>query len=84
LDESLEETLRDCLQVLVKEEGPEVSDCENNGILLKEGLSPEVSMPSVPLDWTPPRSQKQVKANQPLIVLTIQDSGPNTLIHQTS
>ena len=33
LDECLEEMLRDRLQVLVKEEGPEVSDCENNGIL---------------------------------------------------
>jgi hypothetical protein len=54
LDECLEETLRDRLQVLVKEEGPEVSDCENNGILLKQGLSPEVAMPSVPSDWTPP------------------------------
>jgi hypothetical protein len=54
LDDCLEETLRDRLQVLVKEEGPEVSDCENNGILLKKGLSPEVSMPSAPSDWTPP------------------------------
>jgi hypothetical protein len=83
VDECLEEMLQDCLQVLVKEEGPKVSDCENNGILLKKGLSPEVSMPTVPSDWTP-LIAKQVKANQCLRVLTIPDSGPNTLINQSS
>jgi hypothetical protein len=54
LDRSLEESLRDHLDILIKNEGPEVSDCENNGILLKKGLAPEVYMLSVPSDWTPP------------------------------
>jgi hypothetical protein len=54
LDECLDESLRDRLEILVKNEGPEVSDCENNRILLKKGLAAEVSMPSAPPDWTPP------------------------------
>jgi hypothetical protein len=54
LDECLDESLRDRLEILVKNEGPEVSDCENNRILLEKGLAAEVSMPSAPPDWTPP------------------------------
>jgi hypothetical protein len=56
LEEALEESLRDRLLVLVKNEGSEeeVLDCERNSILLKKGLAAEISMPSAPSDWTPP------------------------------
>jgi hypothetical protein len=56
LEEALEESLRDRLFVLMKNEGSEeeVLDCERNSVLLKKGLAAEVSMPSVPLDWVPP------------------------------
>jgi hypothetical protein len=53
LDECLDESLHDRLECLVNNEGLEVSDCEHNRILLKKGLAPEVSMPSVPSDWIP-------------------------------
>jgi hypothetical protein len=48
--------LCDWLFILIKNEGlkQEVSDCEKNHVLLKKGLAPaEVSIPSVPSDWTP-------------------------------
>ena len=53
LDECLDESIRDRLQCLVKDEGPEVLDCDANRCLLKKGLSPEVSVPTVPVDWEP-------------------------------
>jgi hypothetical protein len=53
LDKCLEESLCDHLDIIIKNEGPEVSDCENNRIILKKGLAPEATMPSVSSDWTP-------------------------------
>jgi hypothetical protein len=54
LDSCYDEALRDRLECLIKKEGPEVDDGEWNGYKLKKGLPAEVSMPSVPSDWTPP------------------------------
>jgi hypothetical protein len=61
LEEALDESLRDRLLILVKNEGSEaeVSDCDRNRILLKKGLGAEVSMPSVPDDWTPPTAKAE-------------------------
>ena len=53
LDQCLGESIRDRLQCLVKDEGPEVSDCDANACLLKKGLPLEVSMPTVPTEWEP-------------------------------
>ena len=54
LEEALEESPRDRLLILVKNEGEEVSDVESNRILLKKGLAAEILMPSAPSDWTAP------------------------------
>jgi hypothetical protein len=56
LEEALDESIRDRLLILIKNEGSEeeVLDCDRNHILLKKGLDKEVSMPSVPDDWMPP------------------------------
>jgi hypothetical protein len=57
LEEALDESIRDRLLILIKNEGSEeeeVSDCNRNHIILKKGLDKEVSMPSVPDDWMPP------------------------------
>jgi hypothetical protein len=54
LEEALEEALRDYLLILIKNGGEEVSDIESNRILLKKSLAVEVSMSSIPSDWTPP------------------------------
>jgi hypothetical protein len=52
----LEVLLHDPLFILVKNEGSEEegSDRERNSVLLKKGLAGEISMPSVPSDWTAP------------------------------
>ena len=58
MDDCLEESIRDRLDILVKNEGgSEVSDCDKNRILVKKGLAPEVSMPTVPSDWIPPMAK---------------------------
>jgi hypothetical protein len=54
LEEALEESLHDHLLTLIKNKGEEVADIESNRILVFKGLAAEVSMPSVPSDWTPP------------------------------
>ena len=78
LEEALEESLCDQLLILIKNKGEEVSKCEMNRILLKKSLAAEVSMSSIPLDWTP-RLPKQKKANPCSILLTIPGSGPSLL-----
>jgi hypothetical protein len=89
LEEALDKSiLRDRLLILIKNDGSEeeVSDCDRNHILLKKGLDKEVSMLSVPEDWTPPVVAKAEKGEPFLFesVETIQESGPSSRIGRSS
>jgi hypothetical protein len=55
LEEALEESMRDRLQILVNRDEVEEAaiDCETDKFILKKGISPEISLPKVPDDWKP-------------------------------
>ncbi len=55
LEEALEESMRDRLQILVNRDEVEEAaiDCETDKFILKKGISPEILLPKVPDDWKP-------------------------------
>ena len=55
LEEALEESMRDRLQILVNRDEVEEAaiDCETDKFVLKKGISAEISLPKVPDDWKP-------------------------------
>jgi hypothetical protein len=75
LEESLDETLRDRLLILIKNKGSEeeVLDTEQNHVLLKKGLAAEISMPSVPPDWIPPNPK--VSKGEPKLFDSVDNPG---------
>ncbi len=55
LEEALEESIRDRLQILLTRDQVEEAaiDCESDKFVLKKGVATEISLPKVPDDWKP-------------------------------
>ena len=59
MDECFDESVRDRLQCLVKDEGPEVLDFDADKCLSRKGLSPEASVATAPKDWKPVAAKRE-------------------------
>jgi hypothetical protein len=76
LEESLDESLHDCILILIKDNGSEeeVLDSEENRVLLQKGLAPEISMPtSVAPNWIPPFAK--VAKGEPALFDSVDNPG---------